>query len=309
MTKGGENKSSLPSCREGGKIFPEGHNRRKPKKHIGQGLIRMMQIDLDRAIIEPRRGRHEEPVPPHCVLVFTGQDLETLRRQLTSSEQRRQGLYLADVLVGMYHDCPVSLIGPMLGAPQTILILERAIALGGQTFLAVGWCGSLQEGIRIGDVILPTGAYSEEGTSSHYPLQGPPPGPSRKLLEALRKEICQAGLSLHEGLVWTTDAPFRETVGKVRDYQLAGALAVEMETSALLRVAAYRKVDLAVVLIVSDELWSLTWQHGFRNSSFLETRKKMMEIVLKTFCPPQGGYGDYRESPPNLHDPEGHSEA
>ncbi len=83
-------------------------------------------------------------------------------------------------------------------------------------------------------------------------------------------------MSVHEGRVWSTDAPFRETVKKVIHYQQAGALAVDMETSALFTVASFRGILMAVALVVSDELSSLTWVHGFRDRGFLRTREELV---------------------------------
>jgi uridine phosphorylase len=168
----------------------------------------------------------------------------------------------------------------MLGAPQTVLVLEKLIALGVTEVIAVGWCGSLQPYVGIGDLILPTGAYSEEGTSQHYPLADPWPGPAPGLLDALRQALTQGTPTVHEGRVWSTDAPFRETFKKVIEYQQTGALAVDMETSALFTVASFRRIRMAAALVVSDDLSSLKWVHGFRDPGFMRSREELIRSVL-----------------------------
>jgi purine-nucleoside phosphorylase len=80
--------------------------------------------------------------------------------------------------------------------------------------------------------------------------------------------------------VWSTDAPYRETVRKILFYQKKGILAVDMESSALFTVAHFRRIQLATVLIVSDELFTLEWVHGFKEPIFLKTREKVAELVL-----------------------------
>ena len=157
----------------------------------------------------------------------------------------------------------VALAGPMLGAPQTVLVLERMIALGARRFIAAGWCGSLRNEVRIGDIVLPSGAISEEGTSGHYP--GVMRAPSSELFNSLKSALASTGQAIHEGTVWTTDAPFRETCAKIKAFQSQGVLAVDMETSALFSVSQFRGVDLAAVLVVSDDLSGLKWVHGFRD--------------------------------------------
>ena len=87
------------------------------------------------------------------------------------------------------------------------------------------------------------------------------------------------GRRLHRGPVWTTDAPFRETPAKVSDYQRRGALAVEMECSALFTVAAFRAVSAAALLVVSDELSSLTWRPGFRDPRFTRGREAACDAI------------------------------
>jgi uridine phosphorylase len=174
----------------------------------------------------------------------------------------------------------LSLCGPFTGAPQAVMGLEKIIALGASRLWVLGWCGSLQPFLRVGDLVIPTSAISEEGTSLHYPV----PSEARQtdqqlnltLQEALRKqgEICRMGR------VWTTDAPYRETPSKVKSYQDQGVLAVEMEMSALMTVAAYRGVKLASLLVVSDELFNLTWHAGFKHPVFKTKRELAAQTLL-----------------------------
>lgn len=238
-------------------------------------------LDLEKVIIEPRKGTTEQPLPPFALMLFTPQDMDTFKKYVPNSKKRPRKLYLSEVFVGEIGKRSLSLVGPVLGAPQAVLILEKLIALGVREVLALGWCGSLQENVRIGDLVLPKGAYCEEGTSGHYPLQIENPGPTLHVMETLKEELIKEHLTVHEGMVWTTDAPFRETKGKVIRYREAGALGVDMETSALLTVAAYRSISLGVALVVSDELASLKWKHGFRDMKFVESRQKCINAIVR----------------------------
>jgi uridine phosphorylase len=66
------------------------------------------------------------------------------------------------------------------------------------------------------------------------------------------------------GTTWTTDAPYRETFAEVLSYRDEGVLTVEMEAAALFAVAAYRRVDIAGALAVSDHLLQNdAWSPGF----------------------------------------------
>lgn len=176
------------------------------------------------------------------------------------------------------------MVGPAVGAPQAVMVAEKLIALGVREVLAVGWCGSLQRSTAIGDVVIPVDAVCEEGTSAHYPVGHRAPGPSPELAAPLREALRDGGFKTHEGTVWTTDAPYRETASKVVEYQRKGILAVDMETSALFTLAAYRGVRVAVLLVVSDDLSTLKWTHGFGTSAFKECRAKLAPLVLATMC-------------------------
>jgi purine-nucleoside phosphorylase len=83
------------------------------------------------------------------------------------------------------------------------------------------------------------------------------------------------------GRVWTTDALFRETRGKTKKYSKEGILAVEMEMSALLTVAAYRGIRLGGFMVVSDELASLKWKTGFLNPFFWHASKKAVRLAIE----------------------------
>jgi uridine phosphorylase len=195
---------------------------------------------------------------------------------------------------------PVALAGPFLGAPQAAMGLEKLIALGCARFWVLGWCGSLQPELRIGQLVLPQRALSEEGTSAHYPTGHRPPASDAGLNETLRSALRARGAAFAEGAVWTTDAPYRETVERVRRHRAAGVLAVEMEMSALMTVALYHGVRLAGLLAVSDELFELKWNPGFSDPRLHAASRAAAEVLLQAarsrpataaFPPPSAGGG------------------
>ncbi|MFZ2446565.1 MAG: nucleoside phosphorylase [Syntrophobacteraceae bacterium] len=246
-----------------------------------------MLPDKDSCLIDPRKGRSEQPLPSAALLVFSPEDLRAFLNVFSEPAPRSHKFYLSEVFTGTYNQTRIAVAGPMLGAPQTILVLEKMIALGAKRIVAAGWCGSLQKHVRIGDIVLPSAAISEEGTSRHYPAEAP--GPSPDLFRSLAHSLTASGLTVHEGPVWTTDAPFRETFAKVTKFQAEGVLGVEMETSALFAVSSFRNVDLAVVLVVSDDLSGMKWVHGFKDPVFKESREKVVRSALEALCSASDG--------------------
>ena len=58
--------------------------------------------------------------------------------------------------------------GPYLGAPCAAMVLESLIAKGVSRVVVVGWCGGLADHLQVGDIVIPDGAISDEGTSRNY---------------------------------------------------------------------------------------------------------------------------------------------
>ncbi len=178
---------------------------------------------------------------------------------------------------------PVSrwgLAGPFMGAPQVAMLMETLAAWGARRFIFLGWCGALTPSVVSGDIVVPCGAFADEGTSRAYgypeqAVRQPSPGLQAEFNAHLRR----CGLDGHEGWVWTTDAVFRETEDKVRHFREQGALAVEMETSTLFTVARHLDVDLGAVLVVSDELSTFKWRPGFKTDRFKIARAAVCEAI------------------------------
>lgn len=251
---------------------------RKPPNPLMPGWVDMQGVG-DKAVIEPRRGRGEQTVPAGVIMSFTPLDLALIRKAMGLGESPDRSVDFARLWLSTGGEQEVGLVGWAMGAPMAVYLMERLIALGARRIVGVGSCGSLQPRLRIGDVILPIGATIEEGTSAHYRGDGVITAPDPALLEALRGALVAEGVVPALGPVWTTDAPFRETSGKVTRYRDEGVLAVEMEASALMTVASFRRVSFCSLLVVSDELGDLKWRRGFTDPSFLDRLAQVARVA------------------------------
>ena len=66
-------------------------------------------------------------------------------------------------------DHKVGVVGGFgIGAPAACVVLEGLIAFGVKRFVSVGFAGSLQPDLRIGDIVVCDKAIRDEGTSYHY---------------------------------------------------------------------------------------------------------------------------------------------
>ena len=242
-----------------------------------------MTLEENRVVIESRKGSKEKDCEPIAIMVSSERDHRRFCRLATPVADSARTAYNARLLDVVHANRSITIAGPILGAPQAVLVLEKLIALGSRVIIVFGWCGSLQSDLTIGDWLLPSSARSEEGTSSHYPSNATKFLPDTDLFGNLQDYCAQNGFSVRAGPIWTTDAPLRETVDKVSGYGEEGFLAVEMEMSALFHVAAYRNVRLAGLLVVSDELFTLKWRPGFRSTHFNLACRQASETLLD-FC-------------------------
>jgi len=216
-------------------------------------------------LINPERGRSEAEISG--AVLFCPNPGETLALGRFAKEQGWQRRFLFNSNCWSRPAGGASLCGPSVGAPMAVMTLEKMIALGGRRFVIFGSCGALSKDLAIGDIFLPTWAVSQEGTSCHYPLAAPAQ-PSAPLHGVLTDLFRQVGMVVKNGGVWTTDAPYRERRDTIRQYQSQGVAAVDMEFNALMTVAAFRQVELAAVMVVSDLLCGDVWQPGFSTRPF-----------------------------------------
>ncbi len=236
----------------------------------------------EKAVIEPRIGSNETRIADWAIIAMTIMDVKSCLHSLGKKGKGRF-FYNSSLYLEASGSKLPSVAGPFLGAPHAVLAMEKLIALGAKKILSFGLCGALQPDIEIGDLIIPEFAISEEGVSQHYPLSGIKPEILKVFEDTALELLTPLRIKLHRGGVWTTDAPFRETPGKVRDFQKKGILAVDMEFSALLNVAAFRGVDILSVMVVSDLLHDCKWHHGFKEKILYANHEKYITAIMQNW--------------------------
>lgn len=167
-------------------------------------------------------------------------------------------------------------VGPSVGAPMAVMTLEKLIALGCRKLVVMGWCGALTPELKVGDIFLPTWGQSEEGVSAHYPLLTQAEA-SVALSQSVIASLTDSGLVCNQGPIWTTDAPYRELPSKIKEFAAKGIMAVDMEFTALCTVAAFRDIEFAAVMLVSDELYHDSWQPGYTSKPFKKKSRRLFD--------------------------------
>ena len=231
------------------------------------------------AIIQPRKGKRTPDIGPVAILAATRNDIISLCNLLDLCEADANKLFISSLYVNPSRNGGISLTGPMIGAPYAIMIFETLVAWGARKFIFLGWCGAISKQVKTGDIIVPTAAIIDEGTSPHYIPDLRQSQPSQNIVGNIKAMFSENDVVLHEGPIWTTDAVYRETRDQVHEFQKKGILAVEMETSAVFSVAKYRSVEAAALLVVSDELYGSDWKPGFKQQRFQQGRTSACRMV------------------------------
>ncbi len=241
-----------------------------------------------KSIISPMGTGRPRDIGPVAVMVSTEPDLRYIKQKFKKG--KTISFFMSTLFTpengekGIFDSGTCSYTGPYMGAPYGAALLESLIAKGAEKIIVIGWCGSVSPYLNTGDILIPNAAISDEGTSRNYIKTDdnfPLISSGLKLRSILIKEMAKRDIQYSEGDIWTTDAIYRETPEKVAFFRDKGAVAVEMECSALFSVAKYRKKDIAAVLVVSDEVKNSGWKPGFKDKRFKEARRKICSMICE----------------------------
>src|SRR5207245_7830995 len=144
--------------------------------------------------------RAEAHLPRIGIIVFTSSDFRALHRSL-DGQRKRWNRWLS---VGTAGTKSVVVARSPIGAPAAIVTMEEMAALGCRTFFAFGACGSLVSDLVIGDLVLPTFAISDEGTSRHYG-KARRLRPDRNLVRTIAASLKDKPHRFRAAGPWTTD--------------------------------------------------------------------------------------------------------
>jgi purine-nucleoside phosphorylase len=168
-----------------------------------------------------------------------------------------------------------------LGASSVVLSLERLIVSGAKRIILLGFCGSLNPEFKIMNVVSISKAFSEEGTSKHYFPRKRIFYPSPTLKNRVETVLHDSKLPFLTGSLVSTDAPYRETRSWLKQKQKRRIDLVDMEASAVFAIARFYGIHAAALAIISDELWSGTWNKEFLSSELEEKMKKYFVPFIK----------------------------
>jgi purine-nucleoside phosphorylase len=144
---------------------------------------------------------------------------------------------------GVYRGARVAVQTTMMGAPSAAIVAEELVQLGARVLIRVGTAGALSDVVALGDLVVATASTPLDGTTAAY-LNGRPYAPSASfaVVRALIAAAERAGIPHHAGPIVTDDVFYVTDHERLTLLAAFGALAVEMEASALFTVAARHRI-------------------------------------------------------------------
>jgi uridine phosphorylase len=143
---------------------------------------------------------------------------------------------------------PLTIQSTGIGGPSAAIVMHELCDLGLRRAVRVGTCAALAGELELGDDHVADGALAADGTSRALGASALVAADG-ELSGAL---LAAAGDGARAGVVASSDLPYDGDAARAREWAGAGALAVDLESAALLRVAQLRGVRAGCALAVSD---------------------------------------------------------
>lgn len=199
---------------------------------------------MRQAHILTRRGE----VSPHVLLVGDPARVDRIRPYLESVVDLAYNREFKSIR-GSYKGLDVTVLSTGIGGPSMAIALEELVQCGASCLIRLGFCGAIQEGIGLGDLVIATAAVREDGASRMYLAENYPAVPDFLLTEAILGLARSQGLDYHLGLIRSHDSFYTDREEELRDYyREKNVLASDMETASLFVLGSLRGVRTASIL-------------------------------------------------------------
>lgn len=214
-----------------------------PSAFTPESLIEAVRVE---------RNIRPDPVPEVCILEFDGDLTDWLVAKGRAERYPAWACFHTTMVVVDVDGGKVGLIARTIGGPYTVLVAEQLAASGAKVILGLTSAGRVSKTLPIPSLVIASSALRDEGTSYHYLPADEAVEGDADLAQALRESLSSLDLPVVTGMVWTTDAPYRETAEQLDSHARNGIQAVEMQAASLFAFGAARNVRCGVVAHVTN---------------------------------------------------------
>ena len=155
----------------------------------------------------------EKCLPEKCVITFFRKELDQFVEERCLPTIGYLHSEVLDIPIYKYEEGEdqLCITMPFSTAPGAAGTIEELHAMGCNKFIICGGAGCLQKNMTVGNLILPTSAVRDEGTSYHYLPPAREVVCDEEIIEKVCKELDGMNVQYVTGKTWTTDAFFRES--------------------------------------------------------------------------------------------------
>jgi uridine phosphorylase len=219
------------------------HALNSPSSFTPEALVEAVRID---------RGLAREPIPQVCILEFDGDLTDWLVSKGGVKTCNSWACFHTTMFSLKVDGVTCGIVPRTIGGPFAVLVAEQMAISGARLVLGLNSAGRVSSEMPVPGLVSVTGAIRDEGTSYHYlPPAASVDAPST-VSRVLESELEKLSLPVRSGIVWTTDAPYRETSEQLGRHARAGVLAVEMQAASLLAFSTARKFPVGIVAHVTN---------------------------------------------------------
>lgn len=152
-------------------------------------------------------------------------------------------------LVGTYKGIKILAMSTGMGGASTGIGVEELRKIGVEAMIRIGSCGSLQPKVKMGDIILVSGAVRDDGASKTYVDSIFPAVPDTNLLFACVEAAKERNIPFHTGIARSHDSFYTDNEDAIDAYwSKMGVLGCDMETAALFTIGHLRGAKTASIL-------------------------------------------------------------
>ena len=158
---------------------------------------------------------------------------------------------------GLYRGQPISIQATGIGVSSFLIYAHELLDYYGiRTLIRTGTCGGLSAEVKLRSLVISQSAHPENAENGQvFGLYDADASPDPGLLARAMATAAELGINHHAGLTACTDIFYHpEASIRYAEARALGALAVDMETSALYRIATHFGARALSLLTVVDNL-------------------------------------------------------
>ncbi len=193
---------------------------------------------------------------------------------------------------GYYKGVKVSVTSTGLGCPSASIATQELSNIGAEVFIRIGSSAALDPKIKVGDLLVSTGAMKNEGTSKFFVPDSFPAVPDFELtymlIQQAKEKLAGSNVKVHAGIGSTDDSFYGETPEFIDRVYKYGCINLDMEASGIFTTAHMLGKHAAAIYSISSNLKSgeIYYADGTKeedNKKLADGWETEIQIALETF--------------------------